>query len=117
MLLAPRLGFEVLENCKFILRDAAHSARRILGRGFGADAVLDATLGLFVHWKHSPGQLVHHSTDMQRLYAECCSSASDESAVTTTFTNLRAAKHRIETFSTPPCQDAYRTRQAFCPFS
>ena len=97
----PDLGLKFLKNCKFILRDAAHSARRILGRGFGADAVLDATLGLFVHWKHSPGQLVHHSTDMQRLYAECCSSASDESAVTTTFTNMRAAKHRIETFSTP----------------
>ena len=97
----PDLGSKFLSKCKFILRDAAHSARRILGRGFGADPVLEKTLGLFVHWKHSPGQLIHHSIDMQRLYVECCSAASSDSAVTATFANMRSAKHRIETFTTP----------------
>lgn len=97
----PDLGLQFLTHCKFILRDAAHSARRILGRGFGADPILENTMGLFVHWKHSPGQMIHHSIDMQRLYAECCAAASSESAVSTAFVNMRSAKHRIETFTTP----------------
>ncbi len=37
----PDLGCKFLRKCKFILRDAAHSARRILGRGFGVDPVLE----------------------------------------------------------------------------
>ena len=97
----PDFGSKFLSNCKFILRDAAHSARRILGRGFGADPVLEDTLCLFVHWKHAPGQVIHHSNDMRRLYVACCSAASSDSAVTTTFANMRSAKHRIETFTTP----------------
>ena len=97
----PDLGLKFLSNCRFILRDVAHSARRILGRGFGADPVLEDTLGLFVHWKHSLGQMIHHSIDMQRLYVACCSAASSDSAVTTKFANMRSAKHRIETYTTP----------------
>eukprot|EP00974_Lingulodinium_polyedra_P055009 5291310-Lingulodinium_polyedra.AAC.1 len=33
----PDLGLKFLSGCKFILRDAAHSAGRILARGFGVD--------------------------------------------------------------------------------
>ena len=35
-------------------------------------------------WRHSPGQLVYQSTDVQRLYMQCCLSTAHESAVSTT---------------------------------
>ena len=87
-------------NCKFILRDACHSGRRVLGRLFKADPVLDNILGLFVHWRDSMGQLIHHSADLQSLYAEC-TAASHDGAVETKFRNLRSAKHRVETYFRP----------------
>ena len=87
-------------NNRFILRDAAHSGRRVLSRLFSACAVLRDILGLLVHWRDSLGQIIQHSLELRRIYKECCSSTKD-SAVSTEFAHMRAAKHRIETFLTP----------------
>ena len=93
-------GEGILPNCRRILRDAAHSARRLLGRLMKADPVLNDMLGLFCHWRDSLAQIVHHSLDMRQLYEECIAKV-DDSAVSSKFKNLRCAKHRIETFTTP----------------
>ena len=87
-------------NCQHLLRDAAHSARRLLQRLWHADEVLEGCLGFFCHWKDSLSQLVHHSLEMRQLYSEC-TAESDECAVTTKFQHMRSAKHRVETFMTP----------------
>ena len=44
---------------------------------------------------------MQHSIDLQRLYTECCAECEATAAVSSRFANLRAAKHRIETFTTP----------------
>ena len=44
---------------------------------------------------------MQHSVDLQRLYAECCAECERTAAVKSRLANLRAAKHRIETFTTP----------------
>ena len=54
-------------NCKFLLRDAAHSARRVLGRLFSADPVMDGVLGIFGRWSDSLPQLIHNSKNLQKI--------------------------------------------------
>ena len=46
-------------------------------------------------------QKIHHSLDLQRLYKECQSQCSGFGATSTVYQNLRAAKHRFETFAAP----------------
>ena len=87
-------------NCKHILRDAAHSARRLLSRLFKADPDMWDIMGMFCHWPDSPAQMIEHSSQFNNLYEECCEQ-SEDAAVKTCFKNMRAAKHRIETFTTP----------------
>eukprot|EP00975_Prorocentrum_lima_P005417 1171008-Prorocentrum_lima.AAC.1 len=52
-------------NCKHILLDSAHSARRILSRPWENDVVLDRIMQIFCHGRHSPAQLISHSTILQ----------------------------------------------------
>ena len=47
------------------------------------------------------GQLVHYNKELKTLYGECVAAAADDSAVSTRFQHLRAAKHRIETLMSP----------------
>ena len=83
-------------NCKFILRDSAHCARRLMSRLWKADPELDFT------WKYFMllASLIQWSIDLRNLYAECCEEA-DDSAVTSKYSHMRAAKHRIETWLSP----------------
>ncbi len=57
-------------------------------------------MGLFVFWRYSIGQLVHHSVDLKLLFKRC-QDECDDGAVSTKFGNLRAAKHRLESEMTP----------------
>ncbi len=90
-----------LPRCRFLLRDGAHKARRILSRPWSACAILGDLVGLTCHWKDSMGQLIHHSTELKKLYAQCVEECDHESAVSTRFANMRCAKHRLETHITP----------------
>ena len=56
--------------CKFILRDSAHAARRVLSRPWKADEVMSDILGLLCQWKDSLPQLVQHSLDLRRMLHE-----------------------------------------------
>ena len=87
-------------NLVHVLRDGAHSARRTLSRLWKADTVLSNTLGIFAHWRGSIGQLIQHSHDLALWYADL-SAASTDGATSSTFKNMRAAKHRLETETTP----------------
>ena len=90
-----------LPNCKFLLRDGAHATRRVLSRCWRADPVLNSILGVFCHDPSSPSQLIQHSLEFRHMYADCCEQNLDEAAVSTIFHNMRAAKHRIETYVRP----------------
>ena len=83
-------------NANHLFRDAAHSARRLLSRLFVADKWMEYVFNFFMVLC----SIVQWSGDMRTLYAEC-TSASFDAAVSTTFTHMRAAKHRIESYLTP----------------
>ena len=87
-------------NCHHILRDGAHSARRVLSRLWKADVAMDNCFNFFCHWKESPGQMIHFSDEFRRVYAECTAESTSK-AVDAEFSHLRAAKHRIETYLSP----------------
>jgi len=86
----------VFPNCLQILRDAAHSSRRVLSRLWKADPVLNHAWTFFM----LIASLIQWSGDLRNLYQECVNESTD-SAVDTKFQHLRAAKHRIETWLTP----------------
>jgi len=83
-------------NCDHTLRDAAHSARRLLSRLFNADPVMANVWKFFM----AITSIIHWSDELRKLYQEC-TEASGDAAVTTKFQLLRAAKHRIESWLTP----------------
>jgi hypothetical protein len=83
-------------NANHLFRDAAHSARRLLSRLFVADKWMEYVFNFFMVLC----SIVQWSGDMRTLYTEC-TSASFDAAVSTTFTHMRAAKHRIESYLTP----------------
>jgi hypothetical protein len=83
-------------NNKHILRDGAHSARRLLSRLYNADQVLHDTWIFF----QSMASIIQWSDDLRQMYTDCVGEA-DDGAVDTKFAHLRAAKHRIETWLTP----------------
>ena len=89
-----------LPNCKYILRDAAHEMRRILQRPWKADKVMDGVMHFCLMDRDSIGQLIQHSGDLAKIY-EDCTKASENLAISSSFKNLRAAKHRIESEITP----------------
>ena len=64
-------------NCRFILRDAAHSRRRVLSRLFVACKVLSDAQGMLVLWKDSLGQVIQHSIDIRQWYEKSCQVAAD----------------------------------------
>jgi hypothetical protein len=84
------------KNCTFILRDSAHSARRIMSRLWKADSELDYNWKFFMLL----ATLIQWSGDLRTLYTECCSDA-DDGATSSNFSHMRAAKHRIETWLSP----------------
>ena len=65
--------------------------------------MLEAVIGILVLWRLSMGQIIQHSDDIRRMYKQACEACKDagESCISTVFTHLRAAKHRIESFTTP----------------
>jgi hypothetical protein len=83
-------------NCNTTLRDAAHSARRLLSRLFHADSVLDFVFQFFMVLT----SIIQWSDEMRALYGDCTRVSTDK-AVSTCFSHLRAAKHRIESWFTP----------------
>jgi hypothetical protein len=54
--------------CKHIMRDAAHSIRRIIGRGWGGDNTMKRTADFFCWARGSMAQLIQHSIDIRHLF-------------------------------------------------
>jgi hypothetical protein len=84
------------KNNTWTLRDSAHSARRILSRLWKADDVLKQCWQFFMLL----ATIIQWSPDMRQLFETCCEESND-AAISTTFSHMRAAKHRIETWLTP----------------
>jgi hypothetical protein len=83
-------------NLQFTLRDGAHSARRLLSRLFKADELLSFVFDFFMILC----SVIQWSDEMRAIY-QACTNASTDAAVSTCFSHMRAAKHRIESWLTP----------------
>ena len=89
-----------LTSHPYILRDSAHSARRVLSRGWAADPALHNLCGFLFMWGESLGQLMHHSHLLANMYKECVRDYPSN-ATCSLFGILKTAKHRFESQMTP----------------
>ena len=87
-------------NLRFVLRDRAHASKRITGRPWSADAYLKDVVLMFASGRGSVAQLIQHSLDIRRVFANYVKTCT-HTCVNTTVTNMRAAKHRFESFAKP----------------
>ena len=91
-------------NLKMVGHDKAHSFRRVLKRPYAADAVLERLMENHCLGKDSMVQVISNSADF-RCWFEHCVKAQSASKGTEGFgdrvRNLKAAKHRFESVSTP----------------
>lgn len=94
----PYQGFT--PNMSFIVRDKAHGSRRILSRPWACDDYLNTVASSLITDPSSIAQLIQHSEDLKAMYSEATKKSSCK-YVATSFTNMRAAKHRFESMCTP----------------
>lgn len=87
-------------NMTFIIRDKAHGSRRILSRPWMCDDYLAAVAGSLITDSGSLAQLIQHSDDLRAIYNEASKNSSCQ-YVSTSFSHMRAAKHRFESMCTP----------------
>lgn len=91
-------------NLKMVGHDKAHSFRRVLKRPYAADPVLEGLMENHCLGKDSMVQVISNSADF-RLWFEDCVKTQSASNGTEGFgdkiRNLKAAKHRFESVSTP----------------
>ena len=85
----------ITPNLRMIFRDGAHASRRFLSRLWRADCAIHAVIDLVVMNKHSITQRIHNSQVFTAWFAEEVRRDGG------TFTNLRAAKHRFESYAVP----------------
>lgn len=73
--------------------------RRILSRPWTADEYVKNVVLMFARGKDSPAQMLHHSVELRERFANICREfrPQDRRGIT----NLRAAKHRFESFQKP----------------
>ena len=91
-------------NLKMVGHDKAHAFRRVLKRPYAADPVLERLMDNHCLGKDSMVQVISNSADF-RLWFEDCVKTQSASNGTEGFgdkiRNLKAAKHRFESVSTP----------------
>jgi hypothetical protein len=85
----------VAPNLKMIFRDAAHASRRFLSRLWKADDEIDGVVEFAIRNKHSITQRIHHSVVFAAWFDDEVHRDGG------TIKNLRAAKHRFESYAVP----------------
>ena len=89
----------LIPNCQAAVRDTTHSCRRILSRPWTADKFLHECVTNIARGKGSPAIMIQNSLDLQTRFREAVRRLHPRLKRPTA--NLRAAKHRFETFSKP----------------
>lgn len=84
-------------HCDVIIRDRAHGARRLASRPFAAVPELSRVSGEFFRCRGSPAQLVQRSPELRLVFRKLVAKHCMVQGVT----NLRAAKHRYESWARP----------------
>ena len=91
-------GPALTPNLRFVLRDKAHSSRRITSRPWKCDPYLTETLDNFCHGRLAVAKLIQFSPEIRRIFE---AEAAEESGSYGRIKNFRAAKHRFESHARP----------------
>lgn len=71
---------------------------RITSRPWFSDKYCQEVVNMMARGRDSPAQMLHHSHDLRCMFKEICSELQPNQRA---LTNLRAAKHRFESFQKP----------------
>ncbi|CAK9100367.1 Uncharacterized protein SCF082_LOCUS46975, partial [Durusdinium trenchii] len=91
----------LLPQLKLVGRDKAHAFRKVLQRPYTADGFLNTVMEDFILSKDSMVQRVSNSFDFREWFELEISKQTDTSGYGKSVRNLKAAKHRFESHSTP----------------
>ena len=90
---------DVFRDIETIARDKPHGNRRILSRPWKADEYQENLHVKLFESKHSITQRIEHSHIFKDIFEQEC--GKQEQKLKTAVRNLRAAKHRFESYSKP----------------
>ena len=85
---------------RFVIRDKAHSARRVVSRPWAADPFIKETAMIFARGRGSIARMIHNSVHIRRIFVNYTRTCRSK-AINSNITNLRAAAHRFESFQKP----------------
>ena len=89
----------LLPNCQILLRDKAHAARRPMSRPWTKLPVLKDLISKFVSRRSSPARMIQNSQEFRQWFKQHV--ARERRRWIYDCANLRAAKHRFESFTKP----------------
>ena len=90
----------IFPNHRLLIRDKAHASRRILLRPHNADEAVHNMVNFAIRNRHSIVQRIEHSEDMKRQFHNFIKT-NETLPIDGAIKNLRAAKHRFESFAKP----------------
>ena len=86
-------------NLQFVIRDKTHGSKRLLSRGWGADAYLNKVMGMFAKDRRSIAQTIQHSHVIRAKFQHYIKTSFR--VVHKVVSNMRSAKHRFESLQKP----------------
>eukprot|EP00435_Cladocopium_sp_Y103_P022118 s3625_g5.t1 len=86
-------------NLRSVIRDKAHSSRRLTSRPWSADETLKETIHFFCGGPGSVARLIQHSPEIRRLFESF--SADTDNTLRSAVVNFRSAQHRFESHTKP----------------
>ena len=87
----------VTPNAVDVVRDRSHGVRRLGSRPFASVAKLQFVTNIFFRGRGSPAQLIQRSPELRREFLPFIASFGTSAKIR----NMRAAKHRFESWSKP----------------
>ena len=85
---------------RFVIRDKAHSSRRVVSRPWAADPFIKETTMIFARGRGSIARMIHNSPHIRQVFVNYTRMCRNK-AINAGITNLRAAAHRFESFQKP----------------
>ena len=98
----------VIPNCRIVLRDKAHAARRPLNRPWTRLPFLKELIERWISTRHSPARMIQNSFEFRRWFKKNLEAESQRRV--SDFANLRAAKHRFESVTKPLQRSCFHCR-------
>ena len=98
----------LFHNCRIVLRDKAHAARRPLNRPWTRLPFLKELIERWISTRSSPARMIQNSFEFRRWFKKNVEVESQRRV--SDFANLRAAKHRFESVTKPLQRTCFHCR-------